>query len=145
MGQAQRERLKGIEPSSSVWKTERAFCDQGQNTNPQFSVPQDTPGNKGVRVHLLTKCSPRSSLGGGVALRSSVWTILPPKPNLCCWSTRLLTRDRAPAIIAGHEAEDRSDEVKAELVLESMIALADGAWHEFQLPDWRPGTVDMGW
>ena len=63
-GQAQRERLKGIEPSSSVWKTERAFCDQGQNTNPQFSVPQDTPGNKGVRVQLLTKCSPKSSLGG---------------------------------------------------------------------------------
>jgi hypothetical protein len=50
------------------------------------------------------------------------------------------------AIIAGYGVGEPADKVMAELLLENMIDLAEGAWQEFQqIPDWRPGTVGMGW
>ncbi len=50
------------------------------------------------------------------------------------------------AIIAGYGPGEPADQGMAELLLETMIALAEGAWQEFQqIPDWRPGTVGMGW
>jgi hypothetical protein len=45
-------------------------------------------------------------------------------------------------MIAGCEVGEQAEQVMAQLLLEAMIALAEGAWQEFQeIPDWRPGTV----